>query len=162
MGTEQSDKILGAHGSDKLIGLGGVDVIFGDEMPNNPASRRTSSTVAPATTSSTRATARASIGGHGNDNIHARDGGGTIDCGPGKDMVGQSKKRRKNWKIAKDCETITYNLEKKYGLSVPGSPSAVPALSCADPATVAQLVEHFTRNEGVSGSNPLGGFRKCL
>src|SRR5215207_11586834 len=25
------------------------------------------------------------------------------------------------------------------------------------PAAVAQLVEHFTRNEGVSGSNPLGG-----
>jgi hypothetical protein len=28
------------------------------------------------------------------------------------------------------------------------------------PAAVAQLVEHFTRNEGVSGSNPLGGSRR--
>ena len=29
-------------------------------------------------------------------------------------------------------------------------------------ASVAQLVEHFTRNEGVSGSSPLGGFEKFL
>ncbi len=29
------------------------------------------------------------------------------------------------------------------------------------PAAVAQLVEHFTRNEGVSGSSPLGGLRVC-
>ena len=29
-------------------------------------------------------------------------------------------------------------------------------------ADVAQLVEHFTRNEGVSGSNPLVGSAKCL
>lgn len=27
-------------------------------------------------------------------------------------------------------------------------------------ATVAQLVEHFIRNEGVGGSNPLGGSKK--
>lgn len=31
------------------------------------------------------------------------------------------------------------------------------ALDLAVPADVAQLVEHFTRNEGVSGSNPLVG-----
>ncbi len=32
--------------------------------------------------------------------------------------------------------------------------------SIREPADVAQLVEHFTRNEGVSGSNPLVGFEK--
>jgi hypothetical protein len=29
-------------------------------------------------------------------------------------------------------------------------------------AGVAQLVEHFTRNEGVSGSNPLAGFSRYV
>ena len=32
------------------------------------------------------------------------------------------------------------------------------ALHLAVPADVAQLVEHFTRNEGVRGSNPRVGF----
>ncbi len=34
-----------------------------------------------------------------------------------------------------------------------GTP-ARSVLECTDPAGVAQLVEHFTRNEGVPGSNP--------
>ena len=34
---------------------------------------------------------------------------------------------------------------------------APPRYPLRRPAAVAQLVEHFTRNEGVSGSNPLGG-----
>ncbi len=34
-------------------------------------------------------------------------------------------------------------------------------LHSAAPASVAQLVEHFTRNEGVSGSSPLGGSTRC-
>ena len=34
--------------------------------------------------------------------------------------------------------------------------SALPSRTAA-PAAVAQLVEHVTRNDGVSGSNPLGG-----
>ena len=33
-----------------------------------------------------------------------------------------------------------------------------PGATLPSPAVVAQLVEHFTRNEGVSGSNPLDGF----
>lgn len=115
MGTEQSDKILGAHGSDKLIGLGGVDVIFGDEIPNNPASQKDFIDGGPGGDFiyASHGLGQTIIGGQGNDKIHARYGGGTIACGPGKDKVWQAKKRRKNWKIAKDCEKITYALEKK-------------------------------------------------
>ncbi len=36
------------------------------------------------------------------------------------------------------------------------------SLGFGAPADVAQLVEHFTRNEGVSGSNPLGGSLSLL
>ena len=38
--------------------------------------------------------------------------------------------------------------------------SYAPWLHSAAPASVAQLVEHFTRNEGVSGSSPLEALRK--
>ena len=38
--------------------------------------------------------------------------------------------------------------------------SALPSRTAA-PAAVAQLVEHVTRNDGVSGSNPLGGSGAC-
>jgi Ca2+-binding RTX toxin-like protein len=112
-GTETADKILGAHGSDTFYGLGGVDVIFGDEVPNNPASQvdfidggAGGDFIYGSHGKSTL------IGGEGDDKIHARYGRGTISCGPGKDKVWQARKRRKNWTIAKDCEKITYALDK--------------------------------------------------
>jgi hypothetical protein len=43
------------------------------------------------------------------------------------------------------------------GESRTGVPAAMAMRICRSFAAVAQLVEHFTRNEGVSGSNPLGG-----
>jgi hypothetical protein len=114
-GTEQSDKILGAHGSDKLLGLGGVDVIFGDEIPNNPANQKDfiDGGAGSDFIYASHGLGQTIIGGDGNDKIHARYGSGTITCGPGQDKVWQAKKRRKNWKIASDCEKITFALEKK-------------------------------------------------
>ena len=112
-GTEQADKILGAHGSDTLIGLGGIDVIFGDEIPNNPANQ--TDYIDGGTGSDFLYGSHGVstiIGGAGNDKIHARYGHGTITCGSGQDKVWQSRKRRKNWKIASDCEKITYALDK--------------------------------------------------
>jgi hypothetical protein len=111
-GTATADKILGAHGSDKLLGMGGVDVIWGDEIPNNPANQ-TDLLDGGAGSDFIYASHGKStiIGGDGNDKIHAHYGRGTISCGPGKDKVWQSRKRRKNWKIAKDCEKITYALD---------------------------------------------------
>jgi hypothetical protein len=111
-GTEQSDKILGAHGSDRLIGLGGVDVIWGDEIPNNPANQ-TDYIDGGAGGDFLYASHgyNTMIGGPGNDKIHAHYGRGTISCGAGKDKVWQSHKRRKGWKIGKDCEIITYALD---------------------------------------------------
>lgn len=113
-GTEQSDKILGAHGSDRLIGLGGVDVIFGDEIPNNPANQKDfiDGGAGGDFLYGSHGLGQTIVGGDGNDKIHARYGSGTINCGPGKDKVWQAKKRRKNWKISKDCERITFALEK--------------------------------------------------
>ena len=51
------------------------------------------------------------VGGDGDDFIKARVGRGTVDCGPGNDVVVQSHKRRKNWKIV-NCEKISYALDK--------------------------------------------------
>jgi Ca2+-binding RTX toxin-like protein len=111
-GTEKADKILGAHGSDTLIGLGGIDVIFGDEIPNNPASQTDYIDGGAGSDFLYGSHGKSTIiGGDGNDKIHARYGHGTISCGPGKDKVWQAHKRRKNWKIASDCETITYALD---------------------------------------------------
>ena len=42
---------------------------------------------------------------------------------------------------------------------VADAPTCVVQLDSPPYADVAQLVEHFTRNEGVSGSNPLVGSR---
>ena len=41
----------------------------------------------------------------------------------------------------------------------PGRAHRSRELSSAGPADVAQLVEHFTRNEGVAGSSPAVGFQ---
>ena len=47
---------------------------------------------------------------------------------------------------------------RRPGRHRPGPLSlAAPLATLRGPASVAQLVEHFTRNEGVSGSSPLGG-----
>lgn len=45
-------------------------------------------------------------GGSGDDYIVARFSRGTIDCGPGKDIVFVSKKSQRATKF-KSCETIT-------------------------------------------------------
>src|SRR5690349_8951291 len=42
------------------------------------------------------------------------------------------------------------------------NPEAPPATSMGRPADVAQLVEHFTRNEGVPGSSPGVGFLTAI
>ena len=45
---------------------------------------------------------------------------------------------------------------------LPPAKRAKAGLTCRTYADVAQLVEHFTRNEGVPGSSPGVGFEKAL
>ncbi len=49
-------------------------------------------------------------------------------------------------------------MNRRRGLSVGSAPAPEVGLDSESSADVAQLVEHFTRNEGVRGSNPRVGF----
>ncbi len=61
----------------------------------------------------------------------------------------------KRWPLRRGLAVATaLAVEERSG----GSPAALASISHAD---VAQLVEHFTRNEGVRGSSPRVGFARC-
>lgn len=114
VGTPLSDKLLGHTGSDKIYGNEAADVIWGDWEPNNSKRQKDLLDGGPGDDWIYASRGRSTIsGGDGNDFIKARDGRGTISCGPGTDIVKQSRKRRKNWKIDRDCEKISYTLDKK-------------------------------------------------
>ena len=112
-GSPESDKLLGYHGNDTLIGGPASDVLWGDWKPNNPKTQRDVLIGGPGGDFIYSSRGGGTLlGGSGDDFIKAREGRGTIDCGPGDDVVKQSRLRRKNWRIARNCEQISYTLDK--------------------------------------------------
>jgi len=114
-GTKRSDELLGGHGDDTIWGRGKGDVIWGDFkpccQPTNQHDRLNGG--------GGRDFIYAShgwndiTGGPGNDTIHAHFGaGGTIDCGPGRDLLFLSHRSKPHYKV-RHCERKTFKHEGK-------------------------------------------------
>lgn len=110
-----SDELLGWHGSDTLFGGDKADVLWADHVgTGQPATQRDRV-----------------YGGAGNDFIYSSRGRntikggsatmssrgygkGTVDCGPGRDIVHLPRKRRRNWTFI-SCERFEYRSEAATG-----------------------------------------------
>jgi Ca2+-binding RTX toxin-like protein len=89
-GTTDNDELLGHHGSDRIRGGEGDDIIWGDWDPKGNGSQQRDVLRGGAgddwiyPSHGARTVVKA---GPGNDHVWAYYGGGTIDCGPGRDTA---------------------------------------------------------------------------
>jgi hypothetical protein len=88
-GTELNDELLGLHGNDRLSGGFGHDILWGDQLPvGNNAWQHDVMDGGAGNDWIYSSHGRNNIrGGAGNDHIWGHFGHGTIDCGPGWDVV---------------------------------------------------------------------------
>jgi len=114
-GTARSDELLGGHGNDTIWGRGDGDVIWGDFKPCcQPPGQHDSLNGGPGTDFIYASHGANTItGGPGNDTIHAHFGtGGSIDCGPGRDLLFLSHRSKPHYRI-RNCERKTFKHEGK-------------------------------------------------
>jgi hypothetical protein len=102
-GTEFNDELLGLHGNDTLSGGTGHDILWGDQLPvGNNTWQHDVLDGGPGNDWIYSSHGRNDInGGAGNDHIWGHFGRGTIDCGPGWDVV--HTKRHSTYKL-RNCE----------------------------------------------------------
>ena len=81
----------------------------------------------------------------------------TCDRSSGRGKTDEQRDEKKSHQLPPWAKVLTAREVKGIGASV--STPAQEAAKLRAPADVAQLVEHFTRNEGVRGSNPRVGSR---
>jgi Ca2+-binding RTX toxin-like protein len=108
-GTAMNDELLGHGGSDTLNGEAGDDVIWGDWDPSgNDATQHDVLSGGPGNDWIYSSHGFNTIsGGPGDDHIKFHFGtGGSVDCGPGKDVLAISHKLQKKVKIS-NCEIVT-------------------------------------------------------
>jgi Ca2+-binding RTX toxin-like protein len=88
-GGPDNDELLGHHGNDRLGGGAGRDVLWGDWDPrNNNTSQHDVLRGGPGNDFIYPSHGKTEVyGGAGRDYVWAFYGRGTIDCGPGYDMV---------------------------------------------------------------------------
>jgi hypothetical protein len=87
------NELLGGHGSDQIYAGPWGDVLWADYKPSHQ----------PSTQSDTNAIAA----GAGNDWIKAHFGKGSIDCGPGNDLLFISRRAQRHFSIT-GCERISH------------------------------------------------------
>jgi Ca2+-binding RTX toxin-like protein len=126
-GTALDDELLGHHGSDTLVGDRGSDVIWGDHLPKGNGPRQRDRLDGGAGDDFLYASHGRNVllggagddvlwayfahgvnrvaGGAGDDVIWERSGRGTIDCGPGRDLV---HARLRTPYRPRGCERIDY------------------------------------------------------
>jgi hypothetical protein len=102
-GTELNDELLGLHGNDTLSGGPGHDILWGDQLPvgNNTWQHDVLDGGAGNDWIYSSHGRNDIKGGSGNDHIWGHFGHGTIDCGPGWDVV--HTKRHSTYKL-RNCE----------------------------------------------------------
>jgi Ca2+-binding RTX toxin-like protein len=114
-GTSRSDELLGGHGNDSIWGRADGDVIWGDFKPCCQPESQYDSLNGGAGRDFIYAShgTNTITGGPGNDTIHAHFGrGGSIDCGPGKDLLFLSHRSKPHYRI-RNCERKTFKHEGK-------------------------------------------------
>lgn len=102
-GTFRNDELLGSHGNDTLRGGPGRDILWGDYLPNDNNTWQHDVIYGGAGKDWIYSShGHNNIwGGSGNDRIWGHYGYGTIDCGPGYDVV--HTKRHSTYKL-RHCE----------------------------------------------------------
>ena len=109
VGTDGNDMLLGGAGSDTIYGGPGDDVIWGDRYPspNNGPGQTDTMYGGPGndwiyTSHGTNHV----FAGAGDDHVFAYFGRGTIDCGPGHDILTLSKSAEHAFTYI-NCEVVT-------------------------------------------------------
>src|SRR5436190_6954479 len=102
-GTARNDELLGSHGNDTIRGGVGHDILWRDYLPSaNKTWQHEVMDGGPGRDWSGLSHGHQDIGGGaGNDHIWGHYGYGTIDCGPGFDVV--HTKRHSTYKL-RNCE----------------------------------------------------------
>jgi len=102
-GTARNDELLGSHGNDTVRGGTGHDILWGDYLPTaNNTWQHDVMDGGPGRDWIYSSHGHNDIwGGAGNDHIWGHYGYGTIDCGPGYDVV--HTKRHSTYKL-RHCE----------------------------------------------------------
>jgi hypothetical protein len=108
-GTNASDELLGGHHSDTLVGLGGSDILWGDYLAAGNGPGQHDRIYGGGGDdfiygSHGRTDVKA---GAGNDTIRIWFGHGTVDCGPGRDILYTSRKSDPKIKRV-GCETVSH------------------------------------------------------
>jgi Ca2+-binding RTX toxin-like protein len=112
-GTNKSDELLGGHGDDAIWGDAAADVIWGDFKPCcQPTTQHDQLHGGLGNDFIYASHGRNDItGGAGNDTIHAHYGrSGTIDCGPGNDLLFLSHRSKPHYRV-RNCERSTFKHE---------------------------------------------------
>jgi hypothetical protein len=107
-GTALNDELLGGHGDDHLVGGRGNDILWGDQWPTGNTTSQRDVLIGNAgndwlyashgTNSVVGGEGRDTIwsyfavkvtidAGEGNDRVWVKNGGGHVDCGPGRDVL---------------------------------------------------------------------------
>ncbi len=117
-GGPANDELLGHHGSDRIDGGGGNDILWGDWDPADNNTRQRDTLAGGAGNdwiypSHGRTVVRA---GSGADHVKAYYGGGTIDCGPGRDTA---QVRTNGAYRLRNCERVVHFCQ--YGSTPDGA-----------------------------------------
>jgi Ca2+-binding RTX toxin-like protein len=108
VGTNGNDMLLGGPGSDTIYGGAGNDIIWGDQhpVPDNPATQADNLYGGPGNDwIYTSHGLNHVYAGTGDDHVFAYFGHGTIDCGPGNDILTLDKSDEHNYTVT-NCESI--------------------------------------------------------
>jgi hypothetical protein len=125
VGSELNDEVLGGHGNDTLLGGPGSDVLWGDQYATDNNSWQRDVLWGGASNDFLYPSHGANEihGGSGADIIRAYYGHGSIDCGPGNDIV---QVRMNNAYKLRGCERVVHfcawGSNGKGGCRKPGDP----------------------------------------
>jgi Ca2+-binding RTX toxin-like protein len=110
IGTARSDELLGGGGNDRIYGRGASDVIWGTRLSRDNDTAQHDVLDGGAGNDFIYASkGRNDItGGPGDDVIHAHSGtGGTVNCGPGNDLVYLSHRSAPHY-VLRNCERRSF------------------------------------------------------
>lgn len=113
---DKVNELLGWHGSDTLFGGEKSDVLWADHIGTGQPTTQRDVVYGRGGSDFLYSShgLNTLLAGTGNDAIKIRYGRGTLDCGPGQDIVYVPRKRRARWKL-KSCEKFDYRTEAQRG-----------------------------------------------
>ena len=116
VGTDGNDMLLGGAGNDVINGGPGDDIIWGDRHPSPNGPNQTDDLYGEAGNDwiYTSHGANHVFAGAGDDHVFDYFGHGTINCGPGNDIVTTDKSHIHDYTY-KHCETVVIGYPTSVG-----------------------------------------------